>query len=156
MITLKRKGELHKKSNSPSDVNTEYMYHMMQNPNVKLEDLLSSANLPTVGQLLNIYMGRRSMGTTALFQLAGLNEKFGFRVMKGERAPSRDVLFRFAFVLELNYEETQNLLKCGKEAALSAHRERDVVIMKALVDQMQLMEVEELLIDKNMEPLISK
>lgn len=144
------------KNNVPMEGLTETLHDQMKNSNIKLQDLLSASNLPSVGQMLNTYMGRREMSTTALFQLAGLSEKFGFRVMKGERAPSRDVLLRLAFVLGLSYEETQYLLKCGKEAALSGHRERDVVIMKALVDQIQLMDVEELLIDLNMEPLISK
>ena len=133
---------------------TEYVRKKLTDPTVHWESLMQMTQLPELGQVLNVYMGKRDMSTTALFERAGLNSKYGFRVMKGERMPSRDVLLRLAFVLELDYEQTQYLLKCGEEAPLSGRRARDVAIMKALEEHMDLMDVEDMLIDHDLEPLI--
>lgn len=138
----------------PSSI-TDYVYKELEK-NADLQNLIHQNRNQTVREVLNVHMGRKQMGTTVVFEQAGLNSKYGFRVMNGQREPSRDVLLRLAFVLGLSCSETQYLLKCGGQATLSGQRSRDVVLMKALMDRMDLMKAEELLIQMQMEPLISK
>ena len=121
-----------------------------------IKEFLGKVRMPTVPELLNGFMGRRDISTEALFEQAGMSRSFGFRVINGSRAPSRDALLRLAFVLELKIDETQQLLKAGEEATLSGSRMRDMIIMKALNDGASLGDAEDILQQSGMEPLLAK
>jgi len=123
---------------------------------IDIHELINITELPDIGSVLNTHMGRRNIGTAALFERAGLNRAYGFKVMNGQRVPSRDVLLRLAFVLQLDIEQTQYLLKCAEEAPLSGKRQRDIVILKMLYEKVDLMDAEDLLVELDLEPLMSK
>ena len=136
--------------------NTIQIIQKIQLSDLDIHELIDITELPDIGSVLNTYMGKRDISTAALFERAGLNRTYGFRVMNGQRIPSRDVLLRLAFVLQLDIEQTQYLLKCAEEAPLSGRRQRDIVLLKLLHEKVDLMDAEDLLVELDLEPLMSK
>ena len=135
---------------------TQRIINLLDIKDIDIHDLINITELPEIHSVLNSYMGKRDIGTAALFERAGLNRAYGFKVMNGQRLPSRDVLLRLAFVLQLDIEQTQYLLKCAEEAPLSGKRQRDIVILKMLHEKVDLMDAEDLLVELDLEPLMSK
>ena len=131
--------------NPPQDPgNTRFIMEQIEQGK-RLEELQSPRELPTLAAVLNGLMGRRSLSTEALFEQACLNRATGFKVLAGKMMPSQNVLLRLALVLRLTIEETQWMLKCGRHATLSGSRARDVLLMKAIHDQLSIDEADALL-----------
>lgn len=123
----------------------------------ELDTSIKPSALPSVAQLLNVYMGRRGMSTEVLFEQAGLSRSYGFRVLNGSRKNlSRDAVLRLAFVLGLAIHDAQFLLKCAMNPLLSGHLKRDVIIMKALNDHKLLSDIQDILISYQEKPLLAE
>lgn len=73
--------------------------------------------------------------------------------MDGKQRPEQDVLLRMAFALELTGEETQQLLKAGHRAPLTASRPRDIAVIFGLQNGLTLDEMDGILMERGMDPL---
>lgn len=73
--------------------------------------------------------------------------------MDGKQRPEQDVLLRMAFALELTGEETQQLLKAGHRAQLTASRPRDIAVIFGLQNGLTLDEMDGILMERGMDPL---
>jgi hypothetical protein len=102
---------------------------------------------------LNALMGKRDMSTQQLFEQARLERSTGFKIMNGQRRPSRDVLLRVALVLKLDLEEAQQLLKVGRHAPLTPRDSRDQAVIRGLLHKKSLYDVDEILDRQGEEPL---
>ncbi|MDO4488938.1 MAG: hypothetical protein Q4B67_07635 [Eubacteriales bacterium] len=70
-----------------------------------------------------------------------------YKVFKGERKPSRDVLIAISFGMKFDIEEAQLLLRMSKMAALDPRDRRDSVILFALKEGYGIDRTNELLND---------
>ena len=111
-----------------------------------LEDALKEATLPTVGQYLMTFVYKQEASTEIIADLAGLNKTTLYRISKNQIRPSANVLIRLSRILEMNIEETQMLLKCGKHATLSKGTARDIIIMEGIIKNKCVSEINEKLI----------
>ena len=84
---------------------------------------------------------------------ARLERSTGFKIMNGQRRPSRDVLLRVALVLQLDLEEAQQLLKVGRHAPLTPRDSRDQAVIRGLLHKKSLYDVDEMLDQQGEEPL---
>ena len=75
------------------------------------------------------------------------------KIMSGKKHPKRDILLCIAFVLHMNVDETQQLLKSGRRALLTGRDPRDVVIIYGLLNHTSLIEMDALLKQRGLEPL---
>jgi len=139
--------------NNPGDLGTETMVDMMAKSETPIV-IDKRSMLESLPSLLNTYMGRKSLSTEVLFESVGLSRAFGYRVMKGERRPSRSSLISIAFELDLTYDEAQYLLKVGRVAQLTPREERDKLILEELLHKKRLAAINDLLIEKGYEPLV--
>ena len=103
--------------------------------------------------MLNRLMGERDISTQNLFELARTDRSMGFKIMKGERLPSRDVLIRVALILHLEVEQAQALLKAGHRAQLTPRDDRDAILLSCLIRRLSLADADELLEEAGEEAL---
>ncbi len=91
-----------------------------------------------------------SVGKLSLAQVAkasGAGE-YVYKIFKGERKPSRDILIAICFGMKLSLEEAQLLLRIAKFSILDSRDKRDSVIIYALSHNMTVFEADDML-DKN-------
>ncbi len=69
--------------------------------------------------------------------------------------PKRDILLAIAFVLKMEVEEVQLLLKSGQYATLTNSDPRDIIIIHGKVKNMDLAEINKMLIQHKFKPLTS-
>lgn len=74
-----------------------------------------------------------------------IESSYGHRLFSGGRKPSRDTVLQLAFGLELDAEETQQLLKVARAAPLHPRVKRDAVIAFCLHRNLPLVEAQQLL-----------
>lgn len=111
--------------------------------------------LRTLPELLNRHMGKAGISTDVLFELVGMNRSTGYRILGGQRRPSRDVLIALTLALKLGYQEAQELLKAGRMALLSPRNSRDFLILFAIMHGYGLGETNDLLLQQEHKPLLS-
>lgn len=119
-----------------------------------LDQILKNAKpaLPLKSHLLKL-MGEREMSNEDLGIFANIGRSTVYKIMDGKQRPEQDVLLRMAFALELTGEETQELLKAGHRAPLTASRPRDIAIIFGLQNGLTLDEMDGILMERGMDPL---
>lgn len=96
--------------------------------------LIGKLSKNTLRSYLIGLMGKRGISTDALAELAALNRASLYKILSGvTRQPQRNVLIRLALVLDLSFEETQQLLHYGGRAQLSGDRARDIIISNGII-----------------------
>ena len=83
-----------------------------------------------------------------------LNTIYGQQIFAGTKTPSRDKLLAIAFGMNLNFEETDTLLKQQGYARLYPRKERDAVIIYGLLHKLSLLDTNTLLYENDMETLL--
>lgn len=142
-------------SNMKSPLSTEMLVSYIQQ-GVSIDDLASLASFPTLSSCLNEIIGRRNLSVDAVSGLADMNTATLYKIMSRKIAPSRNVLLRLAFSLEMSFDETQVLLKAGNAAALSASRKRDIYIIEGIQKQFSYDDVNSVLTAHGFPDLYSK
>lgn len=112
--------------------------------------------LPALSICLNSHIFKKNISIEALAELSGSNRATLYKILKNEMKPSRNNILRLALALELSFSETQYLLKCGNLSALSASRNRDVIIIDGIVHKTSIDEINEVLLKNNLMDIYSK
>lgn len=92
-------------------------------------------------------VGSKGIDRMSVIRNAGLNQTYGYQIFAGERRPSRDKLIQLAFGLELDAQDTCELLERGGMSALRKDCRRDVVIAFCLEHGMDMSKCDDLLWD---------
>ena len=105
-------------------------------------ELICRVSSESLQGFLNRMIGRRGISVEALAELAALNRASLYKILSGStRHPQRNVLLRLAMVLRLSFNETQELLRHGGRANLSARRARDIIISDGIINGRPIDEV---------------
>lgn len=119
-----------------------------------LEELLqNTAQLKTVSEIIRSRLGGMTLddlGYEIGISCAGMS-----KIADDKIRPKRDVLLAIAFVLGMNVEEMQQLLKSGQHAGLTGSVPRDIVIIHGRVESLSLTEMNKTLIRHDFKPLTS-
>ena len=86
---------------------------------------------------------------------SGIERTYGHQFFNGRKKPSRDKAIQLAFGFEMNYDETQELLKAARKSALYSRVKRDAVVIYALKQGLAVEEVQATLYDLGL-PLLGK
>lgn len=105
---------------------------------------------PSLTGVLNEFIGKKNISVDVLGDLSGINPATIYRFMNKERNPSRNTLLRIAITLQVTLEETQVLLRAGNCSALSASRERDLIIMDGIINEKSFIDINDALLERNM------
>lgn len=135
-----------------------YTYYYVQQllNGVPMPDLNDVPLGPCVNELINRALTHRNISISTVAELAGINRSSLYKILDGSVQPQRNTLLRLALTLELNYEQTQQLLKAGNVAQLSSQRLRDRVIMAGLLNHDPLDEISNVLEDQGFPNLYAK
>lgn len=92
-------------------------------------------------------VGSKGIDRMSVIRNAGLNQTYGYQIFAGERRPSRDKLIQLAFGLDLDAQDTCELLERGGMSALRPNCRRDVVISFCLEHGLDMSECDDILWD---------
>lgn len=83
-----------------------------------------------------------------------MNESYCYQLFKGIRKPSRDKIIQLCFGMKLNINESNKLLQTAEKSELYCKNKRDAIIIFGLNNNLPIIDVEEILIDRALEPLL--
>lgn len=103
---------------------------------------------------LKALLEEKGLSRTAVIGKCGLNEIYAYQIFAGKRMPSRDKLLCLCFAMELTAEEAQRLLRDCGYVPLYVKKRRDSILLFALLKEMSLEKLNELLYEEG-ETLLS-
>ena len=103
-----------------------------------------SDELPTY--LSNI-LKKKSLVKSAVIKRSELSEVMGYQIFSGTRNPSRDSLISICIAMELDVEQTQELLKVAQFAPLYPKSKRDCIIINGIANRKSVTQINESLYD---------
>lgn len=113
------------------------------------------AEITSVRKLSTIILPKmREMSIEALGDQIGCSRAHAYNITSGKMHPEKDMLIKIAFVLEMNVDEAQEMLKSSHRAALTATDLRDVCIIYGLANHISLNDMDSILIARGHKPLI--
>ena len=116
-----------------------------------LKEIKSQKSVPDI---ILPALGKKNISIEVMSQLAGFGRATGYKIINGKMRPETDILIRIAFILELTVDEMQQLLKSGRRSMLTGSDERDVAILYGRKNNLSLGEMDELLIEYGLKPLV--
>ena len=90
-----------------------------------------------------------------IIEKSGIERTFGHQIFNGRKNPSRDKVIQLAFGFEMDYKETQELLRAARKSILYPKIKRDVVIIYALENKLSVIDVQATLSELSL-PLIGE
>ena len=97
---------------------------------------------------MSIIKKRKGVSISAVSKNSGVGE-YVYKIFRGERTPSRDILIAIAFGMNLSLEETQLLLRISKFAVLDSRNKRDSVIIFSLTHGFTVFQTDDILEEQN-------
>lgn len=132
--------ELLKELNNASDIDSFFKAHESQ------------FITETPENYLNKMLELKGLKLSAVAKDSGVGE-YVYKIFRGERAASRDILIAIAFSMRLSLEETQLLLRISKFAKLDSRNKRDSVLLYGLTHHFTVFQTDDLLEEQNMTTL---
>ena len=77
-----------------------------------------------------------------VIEKSGIERTFGHQLFNGRRNPSRDKVIQLAVGFEMDYKETQKLLKVARKSALYPKIKRDAVVIYALENKLSIYDIQ--------------
>ncbi len=103
-----------------------------------------------IAQILTDVLNQKNLKKSDVIQKAEISEVYGYQLFSGVKTnPSRDKILCICIAMELNLEETQNLLKLTGFAPLYPKSKRDSIIIFGINSLMSVFEINNSLYDQN-------
>lgn len=122
-------------------------------PDLFLNELSSRDDFPPLHEYLQALCKSRGEKAERVLRRGDIESSYGHRIFSGQRNPSRDTVLQLAFGLEMDAEETQQLLKIARATALHPRVKRDAVIAFCLQHHYSLIDTQQILYNNNL-PMI--
>ena len=90
-------------------------------------------------------MNERGIKASDLIVQMNMEKSYFYQILKGRRAPGREFLIHLSFLLKLNLDETQRLLKMANRQPLYPRCKKDAAVIYGITHKMDYEEYEELL-----------
>ena len=90
-------------------------------------------------------MNERGIKASDLIVQMNMEKSYFYQILKGRRAPGREFLIHLSFLLKLNLDETQRLLKMANRLPLFPRLKKDAAVIYGITHKMDYEEYEELL-----------
>lgn len=114
----------------------------MSSPNELSREEFSVIDFPSyIKELMN----EHNIKPRELIVQLNMEKSYFYQILKGRRAPGRDFLIKLAFVLKLNLDETQRLLKIANRQPLYPRVKKDAAAIYAISHKMNYEKYEELI-----------
>ncbi len=103
----------------------------------------------TVSGYLTQLLEIKGIGLSEVAKNSGTGE-YVYKIFRGDRTASRDVLISIAFSMKLSLEETQLLLRIAKFAILDSRNKRDSVVIFGITHDLDVFKTDDLLEEQNL------
>lgn len=108
----------------------------------------------SLADYLNGIIEKKKLKKAEIIRKAEISEVYAYQIFSGTRKkPERNKLLCLAFGMELNLDETQELLKISGYPRLYVKKPFDSVIVYAICNQFTVMETNNLLYDYDLETI---
>jgi len=124
--------ELIKELKNTSDIESFFKSHEAQ--------FIKETTVSYLNQLLEL----KHLTLSAIAKNSGIGE-YVYKIFRGDRTPSRDILIAVSCSMELSLEETQLLLRISKYSILDSRNKRDSVIIYGLSHNLSVFQIDDLL-----------
>ena len=114
------------------------------------KDYMISGNLAS---LLAQLLEAKGLKKSQVIKNAELSEVYGYQIFSGVRVPERKKLLCLAVGMQLNIEETQQLIKCAGYSQLYVKLPFDSIVLYGLCKALSVVEINELLYEYGLETL---
>lgn len=105
----------------------------MSSPKELEKDDFDEIGFPTY---LKAVMNERGIRPSDLIVQMNMEKSYFYQILKGRRAPGRDFLIHLSFLLKLNLDETQRLLKIANRPPLYPRIRKDAAVIYAITHKM--------------------
>ena len=106
----------------------------------------------TTSGYLNKMVELKDINISTIAKSSGIGE-YVYKIFRGDRTASRDILISISFSMNLSLEETQLLLRISKFAILDSRNKRDSVIIYGLTHDLTVFQTDDLLEEQNLTTL---
>ncbi len=128
--------ELIKELKNASDIESFFKSHETQ--------FIEETTVTYLNQLLAL----KHLSLSVIAKNSGIGE-YVYKIFRGDRTPSRDILISISLSMTLSLEETQLLLRISKYAILDSRDKRDSVIIYGLSHGLSVFQIDDLLEEQN-------
>lgn len=129
--------ELIKELKNTSDIESFFKSHESQ--------FIEETTVTYLNKLLEL----KNINLSVIAKNSGIGE-YVYKIFRGDRTPSRDVLITVSLSMGLSLEETQLLLRISKYAILDSRNKRDSIIIYGLSHGLSVFMIDDLLEEKDM------
>jgi hypothetical protein len=98
----------------------------------------------------------KNISKSELIRNAEIDRTYGYQILKGSKKPSRDKILKLCISANLNLVETNKALKLGNVGELYAKNPRDSIIIFGLNKKLDILDIDELLYNRNFDTLLDK
>ena len=143
-------------------------YNYMANTSALLSELIDKDDLKdflekhqkdfvniTPAEYLNTLAEKYEISMAEIARRANLGD-YVYKVFRGERNPSRDILICICLAINTSLDELQLLLRLAQFYTLDVKNERDAVILHGLKNNKSLLEINAMLYELKLELLIAE
>ncbi len=129
--------------------NTEELLHQIRNSGSGDLSFLegSDFNCPSIEIYVCGLLAQRGLEVRDAIRALGLERSYGYQIFNGTRRPTRNILIRLAFLLGLDLDETNRLLKIGHKEVLYPRMRYDAAVICAIEKRLSLRQLDVLLED---------
>lgn len=99
--------------------------------------------LPRFSEYITALCKKRGETPEQVIKRGCIERSYGHYIFRGTRNPSRDTVLQLAFGLELDADETRQLLKIARMSALHPKVKRDAVIAHCLHNHVRIMKAQQ-------------
>lgn len=114
------------------------------------KDQMLAESLP---ELLNRLLLEKGLKKSQVIKRSELSEIYGYQIFSGLRTPERKKLLCLAVGMELNVQQTQQLLKCAGYPQLYVKLPFDSIVLYGLCKKQSVIQINELLYEYDLEIL---
>lgn len=106
-----------------------------------------------LARLLAKLLESKGLKKSQVIKKAEISEVYGYQIFSGIRVPERKKLLCLAVGMELNIEQTQQLLKCAGYSQLYVKLPFDSIVLYGLCKALSVVQINELLYEYGLETL---
>ena len=104
------------------------------------EDMIESNSAPGLTDVLGKFIDERKINKADIIRILNVDRNYGYQILNGTRAPTRNCLIRIALILKLDADMISYLLKLAGKSPLYVRNLVDAKVFYAVKHNMEYFE----------------
>ncbi|WP_294581187.1 helix-turn-helix transcriptional regulator [uncultured Thomasclavelia sp.] len=119
---------------------TQLLNIINRNKELSIEELLTKIPDVDFVSYLETLLLQKNISKSSLIKMTNLNRTYAYQIFNGQKNPSRNKVIQIALALQLEINETNNLLSLSDNGYLYPKVKFDAVILYALKHKQSIMD----------------